>query len=72
MEDLAAKMIVLMEHPEKAEILSKNAREFQEKRADYNRGNGDRLVANMRAIIDNYRSGISIPQEQLFNPERDD
>lgn len=71
-EDLAAKMIVLMEHPEKAEILSKNAREYQEKRADYKRGNGDRLMANMRVIIDNYRNGIPIPQEQLFNPGRDD
>lgn len=71
-EDLAAKMLVLMEHPEKAEMLAKNAREFQEKRADYNRGNGDRLVANIRAIIDNYRYGTPIPQEQLFDPERDE
>lgn len=71
-EDLAAKMLVLMEHPEKAEMLAKNAREFQEKRAEYNRGNGDRLVANMRAVIDNYRNGTPIPQEQLFNPDYDD
>lgn len=71
-EDLAAKMLVLMEHPEKAEMLAKNAREFQEKRADYNRGNGDRLLANIRAVIDNYRNGTPIPQEQLFDPKRDD
>lgn len=71
-EDLAAKMLVLMEHPEKAEMLAKNAREFQEKRAEYNRGNGDRLVANMRAIIDNYRNGTPIPQEQLFDPNIDE
>ena len=71
-EDLAEKMILLMEHPDKAEMLAKNAREFQEKRADCNRGNGDRLMANMRVIIDNYRNGIPIPQEQLFNPGRDD
>ena len=71
-EDLAAKMIVLMEHPEKAEMLAKNAREFQEKRADYNRGNGDRLLANIRAIIDNYRNGTPIPQEQLFDPNKDE
>lgn len=71
-EDLAAKMLDLMEHHEKAEILAKNAREFQEKRAEYNRGNGDRLVANIRAVIDNYRNGTPIPQEQLFDPKRDD
>lgn len=71
-EDLAAKMLDLMEHPEKAEMLAKNAREFQEKRAEYNRGTGDKLVANMRTIINNYRYGIPIPQEQLFNPDYDD
>ncbi len=71
-EDLAAKMLVLMEHPEKAEMLAKNAREFQGKRAEYNRGNGDRLVANIRAIIDNYLNGTSIPQEQLFDPNKDE
>ena len=71
-EDLAAKMLVLMEHPEKAEMLAKNAREFQEKRAEYNRGNGDRLMANIRAVIDNYRNGTPIPQEQLFNPDYDE
>ena len=71
-EELAQHMLTLMEHPEKAEMLAKNAREFQEKRAEYNRGNGDRLVANMRAIIDKYRYGTPIPQEQLFDPEKED
>ena len=71
-EDLAAKMLVLMDHPEKAEMLAKNAREFQEKRVEYNRGNGDRLVSNFRAIIENFHNGTLIPQEQLFDPERDD
>lgn len=71
-EDLAAKMLILMEHPEKAKMLAKNAREFQEKRAEYNRGNGDRLVANFKAIVENYRYGTPIPQEQLFDPKCDD
>lgn len=71
-EDLAAKMLVLMSDAEKAELLRKNAREFQEKRAEYKRGNGSRLVANFHAIIDNYRNGTPIPQELLFNPEKDD
>ncbi len=71
-EELAQHMISLMENPALAEKLRKNARDYQERRAEYNKGNGDRLVANMRAIIDNYRNGTPIPSEQLFNPERDD
>ena len=71
-EDLAAKMLVLMNNPKKAEMLVQNAREFQEKRAEYNRGNGDRLVANIHAIINNFRNGEPIPEEQLFNTKRDD
>lgn len=71
-EDLATKMLVLMAHHEKADILAKNAREFQEKRAEYNRGNGDRLVTNFKAIIENSCYGTPIPQEQLFDPKYDD
>ena len=71
-EDLAAKMLELMENSEKAEMLKRNAREFQEKRVEYNKGNGDRLAVNFRAIIDNYHNGKPIPLEQLFNPEIDD
>ena len=59
-------------NPKKAEMLVQNAREFQEKRAEYNRGNGDRLVANIHAIINNFRNGEPIPEEQLFNTKRDD
>ena len=65
-------MLTLMEHPEKAELLARNAREYQEKKAEYNKGNGDRLIANFKAIIENYQHGTPIPQNQLFNPETDD
>lgn len=71
-EDLATKMIVLLDQPDKAEKLRKNAREFQERKAEIVKGNADRLVENYKAIIDNYRNGTPIPQEQLFNPEKDD
>lgn len=71
-EQLAQHMLDLMEHPEKAEMLAKNAREYQEKLAEQKKQNGERLMANIKAIIDNYRNGTPIPQEQLFNPERDD
>lgn len=71
-EDLAAKMLELMENPKKVDLLAKNAREFQEKQAEYNRGNGDRLLANIRAVIDNYRNGTPILQEQLFDPNKEE
>lgn len=71
-EELAQHMLTLMENPEKAEMLRKNAREWQEKKAAYNKHNGDRLVANFKAIIDNSKNGLPIPTEQLFNPEIDD
>lgn len=71
-EDLAAKMIMLMDNPELAETLRVNAREYQEKCEEYNRHNGERLVANLKAITTHYREGIPIPEEQLFNPETDE
>ena len=71
-EELAQHMLTLMEYPEKAELLARNAREYQEKKAEYNKGNGDRLIANFKAIIENYQHGTPIPQNQLFNPETDD
>lgn len=71
-KDLANKMLDLMEHPDLANTLAKNARIFQEKRAEHNRQNSDRLVANLYAIIDNFRNGTPIPQDQLFDPEKDE
>lgn len=71
-EELAQHMLTLMEHPEKAEMLAKNAREFQECKSNYAKGNGDRLVANFKAIVENYCNGTPIPQEQLFDPEKED
>ena len=71
-EELAQHMLTLMSNPEKAEMLRTNAREFQEKGMEYRKGNGDRLVVNFHAIIDNYNNGTPIPREQLFNPEKED
>lgn len=71
-DDLAAKMLMLLEQPELGESLRRNAREYQKKRAEHNRHNGERLLANFKAIIDNYRNGTPISVEQLFNPETDE
>ena len=70
--EVAQHMLSLMEHPERAEQLAKNAREYQEIKAEYNKGNGDRLIANFKAIIENYQHGTPIPQEQMFNPKKED
>ena len=71
-DELAQYMKTLMESPELAEALRRNARELQEKRVADSLLNTDRLVANFYAVIANYRDGTPIPQRQLFNPETDD
>lgn len=71
-EDLAAKMLILLNHPEKAEQLKINARKYQERISESVQKNGDKLIDNIKAIIDNYKDHVIIPQEQLFNPEKDD
>lgn len=71
-EDLASNMITLLDNPDLGENLRKNARELQEKRALDALKNGDRLVKNFKAIINHFYNGVDIPQEQLFNPEKDD
>ena len=71
-EELAQHMLSLMDHPEKAELLARNAREYQEKKSEYDKGTGNRLIANFKAIIENYQHGTPIPQNQMFNPETDD
>lgn len=69
--DLADKMLELMDHPEKADSLRKNARELQERIAENAKQNGDRLLANVKAVIAHFKEGTPIPDEQLFNPDRD-
>lgn len=71
-EDLAAKMLILLDNPEKADVLRQNALEYQKKRVEQIKNNGYRLWENYQAVVAHYRSGQPIPQEQLFDPERDD
>lgn len=71
-QDLATQMLKLMDSPELAETLRVNAREFQEKKAAAARLNGERLIATVKAVIDNNKEGKEIPEELFFNPEKDD
>lgn len=70
--DLAAKMLVLMDNPDRAEQLKRNAREYQEKLFRSAKENGNRLIENFKTIIANFNDGTPIIKDQLFNPERDD
>ena len=71
-KELAQHMLSLMENPELADDLRKNARGFQEKKAAVAKQNGKRLIETFRAVVEKEQHGKYIPQELLFNPERDD
>lgn len=68
-EDLANKMLLLMDNPDLAEKLRQNAFSFSQKRAQDAKQNMARLVENFKAIIDNYKFGTPIPEEQLFESQ---
>jgi glycosyltransferase involved in cell wall biosynthesis len=65
-EDLAHKMLMLMENPELAEKLRQNSFEFSQGRMLKAQENMPRLVENFKAIIENYYSGTPIPENQLY------
>ncbi len=67
--DLACKMLLLMDNPELAETLRVNSFEATKARIAQSLNNMNRLAENFRSIISNYQAGTPIPQEQLFNPE---
>lgn len=71
-KELAQHMMSLMENSDLAETLRKNAREFQEKKAEIAKQNGIRLVETFKAVIEKEQQGKDIPQELFFNPEKDD
>lgn len=64
---LAEKMLLLLNNPVKAEELKRNAIENTKERYARSLGNMQRLVDNFKAIIDNYNFKTPIPQEQLFD-----
>lgn len=71
-KELAKNMLLLMDNSDLADMLSRNARELQEKDTEEAQHNGERLIENFKAIIDNFYEGVQIPESQLFNPEKDD
>lgn len=65
-EELASKMILLLENSKKADELRQNSYEYIRHLDESSQKNMDRLVDNFRAIIDNYHTGKEIPKEQLL------
>ena len=71
-EGLAKHMLTLLENPEKAEILKKNGRWFKENQVEKYRNNWNELVNSFQYIIDDYKMGTIIPNDRLFDVNRDD
>ena len=63
---LAEKMLLLMDDSILAEQLRQNSFEFTQNRIRIAQQNMPRLVENFKSIIDNYKHGTPIPEEQLF------
>ena len=63
-EDLAAKMLILLRNKEKGDELRINAKEFSKRWNDDDR-NAQQMVDNFRAIVEHYRHGTPIPASLL-------
>lgn len=68
-ESLSENMLLLMENPEKAAQLQKNAKDYIVESRD-NQKATDNLIASYRAIIANYNKGVAIPKELLFDTNK--
>ena len=71
-DELASCMLSVLGNPDLENRLRNNALEYQLIKAENARHNGERLVDNFYAIIENEKKNIPIPENQLFNPTIDD
>lgn len=65
-EDLAAKMMVLLEDKDRTEALRQNAKEYSHRWND-DEGNLRQMVGNFHAVVEHYRNGTPIPEGLLCN-----
>jgi glycosyltransferase involved in cell wall biosynthesis len=65
---LADYMLLLMDNPEKAEKLKRNAKEYITQQRD-NKKAADQLIADYHAIIDHHYNQTPIPKELLFDTD---
>lgn len=65
-EMLAEKMLLLLDNPNKAEQLRRNAKEKVNAMND-GKKISDEIVRNFRAIVNHYNNGTPIPKEYLLD-----
>lgn len=68
-DDLCAKMVFALDNPEELAVIAANGKEYAENYYD-NTLIGDKITANIKAIIDQYYQGVPIPKDLLFAMER--
>ena len=68
-EDLAAKMLILMDDVARAEQIKVNAQEFIRKRTESRMNAMNRIVADVNAILNHYSNAAPISKELLFDPK---
>lgn len=66
-QQLADKMIFLLEHPEKADLLRKNAKALVDYKNDGKRIS-DEIMSAFRAIDAHFHEGTPIPENLIYNP----
>ena len=64
-EDLAKKMLLLMDDSCKADELQKNAKEYSKVWSEDDKIS-QQMVDNFRAVIENYRNGTPVPEQLQF------
>lgn len=65
-ESLTQQMLVLLDNPDKANELRKNAKELVDSKND-GKKISDEIVRNFRAIVEHYNNGTPIPEEYLLD-----
>lgn len=64
-DDLASQMLVLLDNPQKADLLRKNAKEYSVRWSN-DAENSQQMADIFKAVIENYRNGTPVPEKLLF------
>ncbi len=64
--DLAMKMLTLMDNPQKCESLRQNAYHYIAKQDMQNANNMEGIIQNIYSILDNFQNGTPIPVDQIY------
>ena len=64
-KDLADKMLIMLDNPDKAEQMAERAKEFERRRTDRKK-TVQEIVDVSRAVIDYVNNGVEIPKELIY------